>query len=72
MIDKKIILRVVSNLSFTGEVISVKNNNEEGIFLKPSEESEIKIWCPKNEIKAIILPDGREVSMEVMCDEFKF
>lgn len=72
MMDHKIVLRTTSNLSFAGEVVRVNLDGEEGIFLRPSDNSNIKIWCTKDEVKNILLPDGREVTMEGMKDEFGF
>lgn len=66
----KIILRTNSSLSFAGRVVGVELGKEEGVLLQPSEKSEVKIWCPKNEIQMIIMPDGREETMEAMKNEF--
>ena len=68
--DKKIILRNIFSLSFAGEVVAVELDGKEGVLLKPSDRSEMKIWCPKEEIKLILMPDGRETTVEVMKNEF--
>lgn len=70
--EHKIILRLTSSLSFAGKVLAVKLEEKEGILLQPSENSEVKIWCPKSEIQMIIMPDGREETMEAMKNEFGF
>lgn len=70
--EHKIILRINSNLSYAGKVVAVQLENEEGILLQPSDKSEVKIWCPKREIQMIIMPDGREETMEAMKNEFGF
>ncbi|GHU49171.1 hypothetical protein FACS1894127_1750 [Clostridia bacterium] len=53
-----ILLQHKNDLSFTGERCSqVYPNKNIGILIKPSKQSNIKIWCPIDEIKRIILPD---------------
>ena len=55
---KCIVLQSKDNVSFTGERCVQSNPNENiGILIRPSKQSNIKIWCPIDEIKRIILPD---------------
>lgn len=70
--EKRIILRNNANLSFAGEVKSVWMDGEEGVLLKPSEKSRLCIWCPREEVKMIVLPDSRECSWEEMRNELGF
>lgn len=58
--NKRMIVRTISNLSFAGERVTNKIIAEEkGILLKTSPNSNIKIWFPIDEIESIIYPDGR-------------
>lgn len=69
----RIILRTVSNLSFAGEVTNNKlDNDEKGILLKTSPNSNIKIWCPVEEIKSIIMPTGKILEGDELRNEFGF
>lgn len=55
------IVRMNSNLSFAGEGAGYNLDGAAGVLLKPSEKSELKIWCPKDEIQEIILPTGKVI-----------
>ncbi len=65
----KAVLKTISDLSFAGEFCYGKFIDN-GIVLKPSPKSEFKIWCPIEEVKCIILPDGRVVEGEAIVDIF--
>ncbi|WP_113671423.1 hypothetical protein [Vallitalea guaymasensis] len=67
----KIILRTTSNLSFCGEIVTNNLLNEKGALLKTSPRSDIKIWCPIDEIKTIIYPDGKKVEGEDIKHELR-
>ena len=57
-VDERVIVRATNNLSFAGEIIKDINVSN-GILLKPSQRSEIKIWFPKSEIECVIYPNGK-------------
>lgn len=56
-VDERVIVRATNNLSFAGEIVK-DTNVSNGILLKPSKRSEIKIWFPKSEIECVIYPNG--------------
>lgn len=56
--DERVIVRATNNLSFSGEIIEFKDVSN-GILLKPSDRSQIKIWFPVSEIECVIYPDGK-------------
>ena len=56
---EKIIVRTISNLSFAGAVCSKNIGNDEvGLLLKLSDESNVKVWIPRDEIESIIEKNG--------------
>lgn len=60
--NKRVIVRTLSNLSFSGEQCpAVSPQTYQGILLKTSPRSGIKIWIPANEVKSVILPNGEEI-----------
>ncbi|HEY9059130.1 MAG TPA: hypothetical protein VIO64_01315 [Pseudobacteroides sp.] len=68
----RLILRTTSNLSFAGEICkNEKLEGENGILIKPSEKSEIKVWCPLEEVKCIILPNGQMIEGEELRNGYK-
>jgi hypothetical protein len=63
----RIILRTISSVSFAGSVLKgLSAMGEKGVTLKPSDKSNIRIWCPLEEIESIILPNG-----EVIKEDFE-
>ncbi|MCL6590261.1 MAG: hypothetical protein K6U80_09940 [Firmicutes bacterium] len=61
MLEKKVIVRLISNLSYAGDVCQGKEgfNESSGLTIKPSDKSNLKIWIPYNEIDSVILPDRK-------------
>lgn len=60
--DNRMIVRTISNLSFSGEKCAhAGQHTPNGILLKTSPKSDIKIWIPAQEVKCIILPSGEEI-----------
>ena len=53
-------------MSFAGEIsLGSLGGEEKGVIIKPSLKSDIKIWCPMQEIKCLILPNGNIVEKEL-------
>jgi hypothetical protein len=72
-VNDRIIVRTKSNLSFVGEIC--KNNiikDQEGVFLKTNPKSEIKIWCPKDEIQCLIFSKDKIIEGDELKNEFRF
>lgn len=69
--EERGVLRTTTSLSFAG-VISKDITVEEkrGIVVKMSDESEIRIWCPYNEVECIILPDGKVIGGDELDNFF--
>lgn len=60
--DKRVIVRTTSNLSFSGEKCPLGARQKgKGILLKTSPKSEIKVWIPSQEISCLILPGGEVI-----------
>lgn len=69
----RLILRTTSNLSFAGKICNYEKIKEEGgILIKPSEKSGIKVWCPIEEVKCIILPYGKIIKGDELKNGYKF
>lgn len=69
----RIILRTISNLSFAGEICAKQLENEgKGILLKPSPNSEVKIWCPEKELQCIIFKSGKILEGDELKNELGF
>lgn len=69
MESSRVIVRTVSNLSYAGEICNRADKPEEGIEIKPSEKSGIKIWFPLEEIQCVIKMDGNVLEGEELKDE---
>ncbi|WP_163192177.1 hypothetical protein [Clostridium thermarum] len=69
----RVILRTISNLSFAGEICATELENEgKGVLIKTSPKSEIKIWCPENEIQSIIFKSGKILQGDELKNELGF
>jgi hypothetical protein len=59
LMNERILIRTITNLSYVGERVDIKADEfKKGILLKPSPDSNIKIWFPEEEIDCIIHPNG--------------
>lgn len=69
--EEKCIVRTVSNLSYSGQLIKdvSLNTDAEGVFIRPSQNSQIMTWIPLNEIKSIIKFNGIEIKGEEIKNE---
>lgn len=67
--SERVLLRTISNLSFAGEICSNILDGEKGILLKPSPNSNIKIWCPQNEIQNLIMKNGKMIKGDELENE---
>lgn len=66
--DKRVIVRTTSNLSFSGENCALEAAQKaKGILLKTSPKSEIKVWIPAQEINCVILPGGQVIPGKDFC-----
>lgn len=68
MLSERIIVRTISNLSYAGEICN-RMVEEEGIVIKPSEKSGIKVWFPVGEIQCIIKMNGKVLEGEELKHE---
>ncbi len=59
--ENYVIIRTISNLSYSGEICKEKIGVKTGLLLRPSAKSLLKIWFPMEEIVSVIYPDGRMV-----------
>jgi hypothetical protein len=60
--QNKVVVRTITDLSYAGEILKdYHKENVSGILLKPSPNSEIRIWFPEEEIQCVITPDGKKV-----------
>lgn len=55
-IDKMIFVKMIDDINYTGEVLE-NNFFKNGLILKISKESEIKVWLPLERIESIYFPD---------------
>ncbi|HOV26304.1 MAG TPA: hypothetical protein PK566_08095 [Pseudobacteroides sp.] len=61
----RVILRTISNLSFAGTLSKdVSLENTQGVTLKMSDASQMRIWLPYDEIECVLLPNGQRISGE--------
>lgn len=68
MNDERVIVRTVTNLSYAGQIC--KNVIEsQGLMIKPSPKSDIKIWFPIQEIECIIKMNGNVIKGEELENE---
>lgn len=57
---KRCLLRTISNISFAGILFKdITIEGIKGVMIKMSDESNIRMWCPYNEIESIIFSDGK-------------
>ncbi|GKX32161.1 hypothetical protein SH1V18_46410 [Vallitalea longa] len=59
MKTERVIVRTTNNLSYVGKVVATNINEDRGVFIQPSYNSGIKIWCPLQEIESIIEANGQ-------------
>lgn len=69
MKNERVIVRTITNLSYAGEICDGLKEYGDGLVIKPSEKSEIKIWFPVDEIQTIIKMDGNIIEGEAVKDE---
>lgn len=69
MLSERIIVRTKTNLSYAGEICKRLNTDEDGITIKPSKKSDIKIWFPMNEVQCLIKMNGNVVEGEELINE---
>lgn len=68
MLNGKVIVRLVSQLSFIGDVCPREDgfNENRGLTIKPSDKSNLKIWIPYDEIDNVILPNATILKGEMI------
>lgn len=65
------LLRTTTSLSFAGVISkNITIEKKKGIVVKLSDESDIRIWCPYNEVECIILPDGKVIGRNELDNFF--
>lgn len=58
--EERCLLRTISNISFAGILFKdITIEGTKGVMIKMSDESNIRMWCPYNEVESIIFPDGK-------------
>lgn len=58
--EERCLLRTMSSISFTGVLFKdIIIDDIKGVMIKMSEKSNVRIWCPYDEIESIIFPDGK-------------
>jgi hypothetical protein len=61
--EERCLLRTITSISFAGVIFKdITIEKMKGIMMKMSDESNIRIWCPYNEIESIILPNGKIIN----------
>lgn len=69
--ETRFIVRTTSNLSFAGNYCANHlGTDEAGILIKPSMSSELKIWCPLEEIQCILMSDGQLLNKQEIVNKF--
>ena len=56
--ENRAIIRMKNNISFAGQMQENEYNQKPGVLIKPSDESEMIIWIPEQEINCVFLPNG--------------
>lgn len=69
----RIIVRIKSNLSFAGQIcVNDLIKEKDGILLQTNPNSNIKIWCPIEEIQCVIMSNDKIIKGEELANEFRF
>ena len=60
--ENRVILRTISNLSFAGKLAKdVIIDNNKGVTLKMSDDCNIRMWFPYEDVECVLLPDGQKI-----------
>jgi len=59
--DNRALVQTKSNLSYAGAIFEVDTLQKDCIILKPSDKSGVLIVFPRDEIKALHLPNGKMI-----------